>query len=78
MIARWQLYAAIAAAFVLGLLGIRSAWISQGESRARAAIAESRAKAVRAANEVENEVEALSTDDLRRRASVWVRNRQQR
>jgi hypothetical protein len=26
------------------------------------------------AKEIENEVEALSTDDLKRRARVWVRN----
>jgi hypothetical protein len=75
---RLKLWAAGMAAAVAALLSIWFGGRMSGKSDAKAAIAENRAKAVRAANEVENEVEALSTDDLRRRTSVWVRNRKQR
>jgi hypothetical protein len=75
---RLKLWAAGMAAAVAALLSIWFGGRMSGKADARAAIAENRAKAVRAANELENEVEALSTDDLRRRTSVWVRNRKQR
>lgn len=71
--ARWQLYLIIAAAFVVGLLGIRSSLLAQGEARLRAKIEKDRAASRDAAQEIENEVEALDRDDLKRRAAVWVR-----
>jgi len=72
--ARWQLYLILAGAFVVGLLGIRSSLLAQGEARLRARIEAKRAAARDAAQEIENEVDALDRDDLKRRAAVWVRN----
>lgn len=71
---RWQLYLILAGAFVVGLLGIRSSLLTQGETRLRAKIEAKRVAARDAAQEIENEVDALDRDDLKRRAAVWVRN----
>lgn len=70
---RWQLWVVVAVAFVLGVLGIRARWLSDGEQRLREKIEAQRNDALRRAREVENEVEALDRDALKRRASVWVR-----
>lgn len=70
---RWQLYAIIAVAFVLGVLGIRSKLISEGEDRLRVKIEKDRAASRDAAQEIENEVDALDRDALKRRGTVWVR-----
>lgn len=70
---RWQLWLAVGAAFVLGLLGIRAKWVADGEARLRAKVEAQRHRAARQAQEIENEVEALDRDSLKRRASVWVR-----
>lgn len=71
---RWQLWVVVAVAFVLGVLGIRARWLYDGEQRLREKIEAQRADALRRAREVENEVEALDRDALKRRASVWVRD----
>lgn len=73
--ARWQLYLVIAAAFIVGLLGIRSKLLADGEARLRAKMDRARLDAVQAAKEIDNEVEGLDPDDLKRRATVWVRGR---
>jgi hypothetical protein len=73
VIARWQLYLFVAAAFVLGVLGIRARWLAEGEERARGKMETQRRKAVDNANEVRNEVEAFDRDTLRGRATIWVR-----
>lgn len=70
---RLKLYLAAAAAFILGVLGIRAKWIRDGEERVRNQIADKRLKAMKAAQEVRNEVEAFDRDTLRGRATVWVR-----
>lgn len=73
ILARWQLWCVVAAAFVLGLLGIRAKWMADGEARLRAKVEAQRQAATQRAREIENEVEALDRDSLKRRASVWVR-----
>ena len=70
---RWQLYLVVAAAFVLGVLGIRAKLLSEGEERLRGKLAEKKMQAVREAQEVRNEVEAFDRDTLRGRATIWVR-----
>jgi hypothetical protein len=45
----------------------------EGEERAKAKASEDAAEAARQAKEVRNEVEALPHDELRNRASRWVR-----
>ena len=74
ILTRWQLWAVVAAAFILGVLGVRAKWLSDGEEKLRERIEAKRADALRQAREVENEVEALDRDALKRRASVWVRD----
>ena len=74
MVRRWQLWGLVGLAFLLGLLGIRAKWMSDGETKLRAKIAEQRRQAIREANEVRNEVEALDHDTLKQRAAKWVRN----
>lgn len=71
---RWKLYALIAIAFVAGLLGVRSMWITTGEMKVREKIAQQKAKAAKEATEIRNEVEALDRDTLRDRSTRWVRN----
>lgn len=70
---RFQLYAAVAVAFFLGVLGIRSKWISEGEEKVRNQITDKRLKAAKEAQEVRNEVDAFDRDTLRGRATIWVR-----
>lgn len=70
---RLKLYLAAAAAFILGVLGIRAKWIRDGEERVRNQIADKRLNTMKAAQEVRNEVEAFDRDTLRGRATVWVR-----
>lgn len=71
--ARWKLYAVIVVAFVLGVVGVRSRLLSEGEDRLRAKIEKDRVASRQAAQEIENEVDALDRDALKRRGSVWVR-----
>lgn len=70
---RLKLYLVATVAFILGVLGIRAKWISDGEDRARSQITEKRLKAIKEAQDVRNEVEAFDRDTLRGRATVWVR-----
>lgn len=73
MWARWQLYAVLVTALVLGLLGVRTKLLADGEARLRAKIEEQRGAAAHNAREITNEVEALDTDALKSRARRWVR-----
>lgn len=70
---RFKLYAAVAFAFILGVLGIRSKWVQDGENKVRNQIADKRLEAMKTAQEVRNEVEAFDRDALRGRATIWVR-----
>lgn len=70
---KWQLYGILAVAFLLGVLGIRAKLLADGEARLRAKIDAKRIEAMREAQEVRNEVEALDRDALKSRARQWVR-----
>ena len=70
---RWQLYLVLTVAFFAALIGIRAKLLAEGEARLRAKIDKDRLEAARAAKEIENEVEALDRDTLKRRAAGWVR-----
>lgn len=72
---RWQLWGVVALAFVLGILGVRAKWVSDGEAKLRAKMEAQRLKSLERARDIENEVEALDRDTLRNRARQWVRNR---
>jgi hypothetical protein len=73
MMSRWQLYGVLAVTFVLGVLGIRARLLAEGEARLRSKIATKRMEAIKKAQGVENEIDALDRDTLKRRATVWVR-----
>lgn len=73
---RWKLYGLIAVAFTMGIFGVRSMWVAEGEAKIRAKMERQREKAIEEATEIRNEVEALDRDTLRDRASQWVRGHQ--
>lgn len=75
MWSRWQLWGVVALAFILGILGVRAKWVSDGEAKLRAKMEAQRLKSLERARDIENEVEALDRDTLRNRARQWVRNR---
>lgn len=60
-------------AAVLAFLGLKAYWINEGRKRQEQARTTQTLRAVREAMEVENEVEALDRDTLKRRAAKWVR-----
>lgn len=70
---QWKLYLMVAGAFILGCFGIRSVLLHQGEQRLREKITRKTLERVQQAQEIENEVEALDRDTLKRRAAKWVR-----
>lgn len=73
MIGRLKLYALVAAAFILGVLGMRAFWIDEGVDRERAKRDKKRLDDMHKAKEVEDEVEILDDVGLGERASKWVR-----
>lgn len=60
-------------AAVLAFIGLRAFWIGEGRKKQEQARAAQNVQAIRNAVEVENEVEALDRDTLKRRAAKWVR-----
>lgn len=75
---RWQLYLVLTVAFFAALIGIRAKLLAEGEARLRAKIDKDRLEAAHAAKEIDNEVESLDRDTLKRRAAGWVRNNDKR
>lgn len=73
MIGRLKLYALVAVAFFLGVLGMRAFWIDEGVDRERAKRDKKRLDDMHKAKEVEDEVEILDDVGLGERASKWVR-----
>ncbi len=71
--ARIQLYLFIGAAFFLGVVGIYASGVQRGIDRTRNRINEKRLDDVRAAKEVEDEIESLGDTSLADRANEWVR-----
>jgi hypothetical protein len=74
MFMRIKLFLAAAGAFLLMVL---TTWLSlkrAADANEKVKAATGRIEAMKQAEEIENEVEALSIDDLKRRSAKWVRN----
>jgi hypothetical protein len=71
--ARLQLYALIAAGFVLGLLGIYSAGIMRGQDKVKRKLDEDRLNNLKTHKEITDEINQLDDPYLVDRASQWVR-----
>jgi hypothetical protein len=74
MIGRIKLYAALVGLFVTTLLATWFGGRMTGAANTKAKQAEGRVKAIKQAEEIENEIEALDVDALKRRSAKWVRN----
>jgi hypothetical protein len=74
MIGRLKLYAALVGLFVTTLLATWFGGKMTGAANTKAKQAEGRVKAIKQAEEIENEIEALDVDALKRRSTKWVRN----
>jgi hypothetical protein len=74
MIGRIKLYAALVGLFVTTLLATWFGGRMTGAANTKAKQAEGRVKAIKQAEEIENEIEALDIDALKRRSTKWVRN----
>lgn len=70
-----QLYALIASAFVLGLLGIYSAGMARGRDKIKRKIDEKRLDNISIKNEVEDELHASDDTYLADRAARWMRRK---
>lgn len=68
-----QLYGLVAAAFILGLLGIYSAGISRGQDKIRRKIDEKRLNNLQTHKDVDDEIDTLNDASLADRANKWVR-----
>jgi hypothetical protein len=68
-----QIYGLIAVSFVLGLLGIYSAGIARGKDKIKRKLDEKLIDNMKAAKEVEDEIESLGDNALLGRADKWVR-----
>lgn len=75
MIGKLKIYAAAAFAFMLGLIGIYWQGRRAGVDAVTSKTQKRRINDIQAAQEVENEVDALGNDELRYRASKWLRNK---
>ena len=74
MIGKLKLYAAATLAFMVGLIGIYLQGRRAGVDAVTAKTQKRRIGDIQAAQEIENEIDALGADELRYRASVWLRN----
>jgi hypothetical protein len=74
MIGRLKLYAALVGLFITTLLATWFGGRMTGAANTKAKQAEGRVKAMKQAEEIENEIEALDIDALKRRSTKWVRN----
>ena len=68
-----QIYGLIAVSFVLGLLGIYPAGIARGKDKIKRKLDEKLIDNMKAAKEVEDEIESLGDNALLGRADKWVR-----
>jgi len=68
---RLKFYALIAAAFALGVLGMRAFWIDEGIERERDRRSKERLDAMREAKDVRDEIQ--SDPHLADRATRWLR-----
>ena len=70
---RWRIYAIIALAAILALVRWRSVAVDRAVAQIELRVAEDRLVAVRAAQEVRDDIEILDDAGLADRASRWVR-----
>ena len=73
--AKIQLYALIASAFVLGLLGIYTAGMARGQDKIKRKIDAKRLDNISIKNEVEDELHASDDTYLAHRAAKWMRRK---
>jgi hypothetical protein len=74
MIGRLKLYAALIGLFITTLAVTWFGGRMTGAANVKAKQAEGRLRAVKEAEGISNEVEALDVDTLKRRSAKWVRN----
>jgi hypothetical protein len=74
MIGRLKVYAALIGLFITTLAATWFGGKMTGAANVKAKQAEGRLRAVKEAEGISNEVEALDVDTLKRRATRWVRN----
>lgn len=73
LLGKLKLYAAICAAFVLGLLGVYSAGIARGKDKIRRRTDKRRIENLLTAKEIADEINSLDDPYLVDRATQWVR-----
>ena len=72
-IGKLQLYGLMAAAFMLGLMGIYSAGVARGQDKIKRKIDEKRLANMRSQKDIMNEIDELDEDELYHRGTKWLR-----
>lgn len=72
---RWKIYGLLALAFIAAALRWRASAVEDALATAQAERDRRAAEAVSRAQETRDNVESMDTDDLKRAASKWVRNK---
>lgn len=72
-IGKLQLYGLMAAAFMLGLMGIYSAGVARGQDKIKRKIDEKRLSNMRSQKDIMNEIDELDEDELYHRGTKWLR-----
>ena len=72
-IGKLQLYGLMAAAFMLGLMGIYSAGVARGQDKIKRKIDEKRLSNMRSQKDIMNEIDELDEDELFHRGTKWLR-----
>jgi len=70
---KFQLYALVGAAFVLGLIGIYSTGVARGQDKIKRKIDEKRLSNLKIQKVIDDEIKAMDDTELSDRASTWVR-----
>jgi len=70
---RLQMYGLMAAAFMLGLMGIYSAGVARGQDKIKRKLDARRIHVMKSNKEITDEVDALDDTSLAARAREWVR-----
>ena len=70
---RLQLYGLMAAAFMLGLMGIYSAGVARGQDKIKRKLDARRISVMKSNKEITDEVNALDDTSLADRANEWLR-----
>lgn len=71
---RLQMYGLMAAAFMLGLMGIYSAGVARGQDKIKRKLDARRISVMKSNKEITDEVNALDDTSLADRANEWLRN----